>query len=125
VTALAYPIMLHALLAYVLTGALAGTPSSIDWPAPLYLAAFAAGCISTLVLGVSGLARRGRLRDSWILMLTGLYWICLSIAAWRAVLQYIWNPYRWEKTEHGVAKRACDRSAGYRFAKHRQRRGQR
>ncbi|MDB5565757.1 MAG: glycosyl transferase, family 2 [Tardiphaga sp.] len=125
VTALAYPIMLHALLAYVLTSALAGTPLSIDWPAPLYLAAFAAGCISTLILGIRGLARRGRLRDSWILMLTGLYWICLSIAAWRAVLQYIWNPYRWEKTEHGVAKRAGDQFAGYRFAKRRQRRGQR
>jgi hypothetical protein len=51
--------------------------------------------------------------------------LCLSIAAWRAVLQYIWNPYRWEKTEHGVAKRAGDQFAGYRFAKRRQRRGQR
>ncbi|MEH2481539.1 cellulose synthase/poly-beta-1,6-N-acetylglucosamine synthase-like glycosyltransferase [Nitrobacteraceae bacterium AZCC 2146] len=115
VTALAYPIMLYAFLA-VLTSALAGTPSSIDWPAPLYLAAFAAGCISTLVLGLCGLARRGRLRDSWILMLTGFYWICLSVAAWRAVLQYVWNPYRWEKTEHGIAKRAGDRSARRRFA---------
>jgi len=27
------------------------------------------------------------------------------MAAWRAVLQYVWNPYHWEKTTHGVVRR--------------------
>jgi len=28
----------------------------------------------------------------------------LSLAAWRALVQLIRDPYRWEKTEHGLAK---------------------
>jgi cellulose synthase/poly-beta-1,6-N-acetylglucosamine synthase-like glycosyltransferase len=103
-TALAYPIMLYVFLAQAWSGILAGAPA-IDWPAPLYLIAFTSGCVSTIVVGAMGLARRGRLRDGWILTLTPFYWGCLSIAAWRALLQYIWNPYHWEKTEHGVAER--------------------
>jgi hypothetical protein len=51
-----------------------------------------------------GLARRGLLGEAWILALTPLYWICLSIAAWRALYQLLTEPYRWEKTEHGLAR---------------------
>ncbi|MDB5653961.1 MAG: glycosyl transferase, family 2 [Tardiphaga sp.] len=101
-TALAYPVMLYAVLAF----AASRTPEQpIGWAAWLHIAAFAAGCVSTIVLGVVGLMRRRRLRDGWILGLTALYWMCLSVAAWRAVWQFIWKPYHWEKTEHGVAIR--------------------
>jgi len=101
-TALAYPIMLYAVLAPALIGA---REYPTGWAAMLHIAAFAAGCLSSVALGVVGLMRRRRLRDGWILALTSLHWICLSIAAWRAVWQFIWKPYHWEKTEHGVAAR--------------------
>jgi hypothetical protein len=33
-----------------------------------------------------------------------LYWLLLSVAAWRALFQLVRDPYRWEKTEHGLAR---------------------
>jgi hypothetical protein len=70
---------------------------------PLYLITIVAGFVSTIVVGLMGLARRGQLRQGWILALTPLYWACLSIAAWRALYQLLTEPYRWEKTEHGLS----------------------
>lgn len=103
-TALAYPILLANLAFYLLAG-LSGMPS---WPfadplAPLHFTAIAAGYLSTIAVGLLGLARRGHLRSGWILALTPLYWGCLSIAAWRALYQLLTEPYRWEKTEHGLS----------------------
>lgn len=34
------------------------------------------------------------------LFLVPIYWVAISIAAWRAVYQLIDDPYRWEKTPH-------------------------
>lgn len=70
---------------------------------PLHLTTIAAGFVSTIVVGLMGLARRGQLRQGWILALTPIYWACLSIAAWRALYQLLSEPYRWEKTEHGLS----------------------
>ncbi len=40
----------------------------------------------------------------WALLLMPLYWLLLSISAWRALDQLVRDPYRWEKTEHGLAR---------------------
>jgi cellulose synthase/poly-beta-1,6-N-acetylglucosamine synthase-like glycosyltransferase len=72
---------------------------------PLHLSTIIAGFVSAIVIGLMGLARRGQLRHGWILLLTPLYWGCLSIAAWRALYQLLTEPYRWEKTEHGLSRR--------------------
>jgi hypothetical protein len=32
-----------------------------------------------------------------------VYWLLLSLAAWRALYQLLRDPYGWEKTEHGLA----------------------
>jgi cellulose synthase/poly-beta-1,6-N-acetylglucosamine synthase-like glycosyltransferase len=94
-TALAYPILVIELAAYLLT-------SFTGSLAPLHIATITAGFASTVVIGLMGLARRGRLRRGWVLALTPFYWGCLSIAAWRALGQLWYDPYRWEKTEHGL-----------------------
>jgi hypothetical protein len=73
--------------------------------AELHVATIAAGYLSTVVIGLMGLARRRLLREAWVLLLTPLYWLCLSLAAWRALYQFLTDPYRWEKTEHGSARR--------------------
>ena len=107
VTALAYPVLL-------IVTALAGLGQFIplpdrlqpDQPGALHCLAFIAGYASTILVGIAGLARRRRLRLAPVLLLTPLYWLCLSVAAWRAVWQFVWSPYRWEKTAHGVARRA-------------------
>ncbi|MDB5617543.1 MAG: glycosyl transferase, family 2 [Tardiphaga sp.] len=97
-TAMACPLLFYLLL----TDALSEKTTAWPW---LHFTAITTACASTITVGLMGLSRRHRLREAWILVLTPLYWSCLSIAAWRAVLHYVWNPYHWEKTEHGVAKR--------------------
>jgi apolipoprotein N-acyltransferase len=98
-TALAFPALAYLFMA----DALMRQPAPWSW---LHLASIIIACLSTGIVGWIGLGRRDRLHKAGILALTPLYWGCLSIAAWRAVAHYVWNPYYWEKTEHGVAKRS-------------------
>jgi cellulose synthase/poly-beta-1,6-N-acetylglucosamine synthase-like glycosyltransferase len=39
------------------------------------------------------------------IILLPFYWVLISIAGWRAVLQMILSPHRWEKTSHGSKNR--------------------
>ena len=34
-----------------------------------------------------------------------LYWLLLSVAAWRAVIHLAYKPHEWEKTPHRLRKR--------------------
>lgn len=34
-----------------------------------------------------------------------LYWLLISVATYRALYQYIFHPYKWEKTKHGLNKK--------------------
>jgi hypothetical protein len=105
-TALAYPVLVIELAAYLLTN-VAGSTSGLFFKgslAALHIATITAGFASTVLIGLMGLARRGRLRSGWVLALTPFYWACLSIAAWRALGELWRDPYRWEKTEHGLTQ---------------------
>jgi cellulose synthase/poly-beta-1,6-N-acetylglucosamine synthase-like glycosyltransferase len=105
-TALAYPILVIELAAYLLTN-FTGETSGLFFTgslAPLHVATITAGFASTVLIGLMGLSRRGRLRSGWVLALTPLYWGCLTIAAWRALWELWRDPYRWEKTEHGLTQ---------------------
>jgi cellulose synthase/poly-beta-1,6-N-acetylglucosamine synthase-like glycosyltransferase len=64
----------------------------------------ACGYFTSILLGAAGLFRRGAFRYSPVLLLVPLHWLLLSYAAWRALYQLIRDPYRWEKTEHGLAR---------------------
>jgi hypothetical protein len=57
----------------------------------------------SVLLGFVGLMRRGLTGCAWALLLMPLYWLLLSLAAWRALFQLLRDPYGWEKTEHGLA----------------------
>lgn len=39
-----------------------------------------------------------------IVVLTPLYWICLSVAAWLALWEIVWRPHHWSKTTHRRAR---------------------
>ena len=71
--------------------------------AGLYVATLAAGYAVSAILALVGLMRRRLLRYAWALAMLPIYWLLLSAAAWRAVFQFIRDPYHWEKTEHGLA----------------------
>jgi cellulose synthase/poly-beta-1,6-N-acetylglucosamine synthase-like glycosyltransferase len=100
-TALAAPVLLVDLAIYAGAHAVAATPPDLFTGSltAMHVTALAAGYLSTIVVGLMGLARRNQLRSGWVLALTPIYWALLSVAAWRALYQF--EPYRWEKTEHG------------------------
>ena len=72
--------------------------------APVFVATLLGGYASAIAIDLIGLRRRGLLAHAWALLLTPLYWLLLSLAAWRALYQLVCDPQRWEKTEHGLAK---------------------
>jgi cellulose synthase/poly-beta-1,6-N-acetylglucosamine synthase-like glycosyltransferase len=72
--------------------------------AALFGAAIVGGYVTSVVIGAAGLFRRGLSGHSWVLLLVPVHWLLLSLAAWRALYQLVRDPYRWEKTEHGLAR---------------------
>ncbi len=75
-----------------------------------YTAMLMFGYGASALLAVIGLSRRRLLRFSWALLLMPLYWLLLSLAAWRALFQLLRDPYGWEKTEHGLARTSRSQS---------------
>jgi hypothetical protein len=51
-----------------------------------------AGTADTIVLDLIVLRRRGLLRHARVLVLTPLHWFRLSLAAWRALFQLLYDP---------------------------------
>jgi hypothetical protein len=72
--------------------------------AAICAAALVAGYVTSATLGLIGLKRRDLLRHGWVLLLMPLHWLLLSAAAWRALYQLLRDPFRWEKTAHGLAR---------------------
>jgi len=70
----------------------------------LYVGALVSGYLTSAALGLIGLKRRNLLRHGWVLLLMPLHWLLLSVAAWRALWQLLFNPFYWEKTAHGLAR---------------------
>jgi glycosyltransferase involved in cell wall biosynthesis len=64
----------------------------------------ATGYAASGMLALLGLKRRHLLGSAWVLLAMPAHWLLLSLAAWRALYQLARDPYRWEKTEHGLAK---------------------
>ncbi len=107
--------VLAALVHGVFVGVLAGQlASGLFWSAKtemfdvmfatIYVTTLTTGYALSALLGVIGLSRRGLLGSAWYLVLLPFYWLLLSVAAWRAVFQLVRQPYRWEKTAHGLAR---------------------
>jgi glycosyltransferase XagB len=101
--ALIHPVFMAGLCYSLLAAPPLQAVGALD-AAPVFAATFLSGYISTIALDVIGLRRRGLLAHAWVLVLTPLYWFLLSLAAWRALFQLLYDPQRWEKTEHGLAR---------------------
>lgn len=102
--------LVHPLFAAVLVGKLAteGLPRLSDGAemalVTLFGGTFVAGYAASALLGLAGLARRRLLSVAAVLPLMPLHWLLLTAAAWRALIKLFRDPYRWDKTEHGLAK---------------------
>ena len=58
----------------------------------------------SILVGVLSVWRRRRPGLAMFALLTPLYWLLISFAAYRAVYQLVRDPYLWEKTEHGASR---------------------
>jgi cellulose synthase/poly-beta-1,6-N-acetylglucosamine synthase-like glycosyltransferase len=97
-------LILPAFLALVVARLFAGVPVFDGGVAGLHMLALIGGVAITAVSAAVGLARRRLLSSAWIVGLMPLHWGLLSVAAWRGLIQVLRDPYRWEKTEHGLAR---------------------
>jgi cellulose synthase/poly-beta-1,6-N-acetylglucosamine synthase-like glycosyltransferase len=104
--ALVHPLFLTGLIYAVASGAPMwhGDSAAGTMLAALYGTTAIIGYLTSGFLGWLGLARRGLLATAWVLILTPVHWLLLSLASWRALYQLAVAPYAWEKTEHGLAK---------------------
>jgi cellulose synthase/poly-beta-1,6-N-acetylglucosamine synthase-like glycosyltransferase len=103
--ALIHPIFL-ALLAWEIAAGIAagGNWSGAGLMAALYGSLIVLGYAISAGLATIGLARRRLMSSAPWLALIPVLWVLLSIAAWGALIQLVCDPYRWDKTEHGLAR---------------------
>ncbi|MEJ2625975.1 MAG: glycosyltransferase, partial [Pseudolabrys sp.] len=104
--ALVHPLFLIGLATVVLTPVRLWTPDMLTGVVlpSIYVSTAILGYLVSGGLGWIGLARRGLNANAWVLLLTPLHWLLISLAAWRALYQLLVAPYVWEKTEHGLAR---------------------
>ena len=112
ISALAHPLFLA-------TGLVLAVELMLDRPASNWKSMLLAidivnvGCgyLSFLLLGWRVSTAREKLGFWKVVLFTPLYWMMMSIAAWRALLQLCRKPHLWEKTPHRPL-RAAARPAG-------------
>jgi hypothetical protein len=104
-SALAHP-LLYALLAWQAASGRLLAPAETPLEAVLWAAAWinlTAGYLASIAVGAASALRRGQPGLALSALLMPLCWLLVSAAAYRALYQLATDPYRWEKTEHGVA----------------------
>jgi glycosyltransferase XagB len=68
-----------------------------------------AGYVSAMALAAVATMRSGRRALSPYVLLMPVYWLLISYAAWRAMVQLAVAPHFWEKTEHAARRKISDR----------------
>jgi cellulose synthase/poly-beta-1,6-N-acetylglucosamine synthase-like glycosyltransferase len=71
----------------------------------LALVNLSVGYAASMALGIIAARRRGLCLGPQAASMP-LYWLLISAAAYRALLQFFTSPFKWEKTEHGLARLA-------------------
>jgi cellulose synthase/poly-beta-1,6-N-acetylglucosamine synthase-like glycosyltransferase len=111
-SALAHPFMLG-------TGLILAVDLALDrpitgWKSTLLtidIVNVACGYLSFLLLGWQVLGLREKLGFWKVVLFTPIYWMMMSMAAWRAVWQLWRAPHLWEKTPHQAMRRFLPASA--------------
>ena len=107
VSALVHPLFYLLLLAHWLQGTLFVPAETLAGQAMwtiVWINLAICYAVSILV-GVLSVWRRGRRRLAISALLMPVYWLLISLAAYRAAYQFARNPYLWEKTTHGTGRR--------------------
>ncbi|MEW6122109.1 MAG: glycosyltransferase [Pseudomonadota bacterium] len=102
-----HPISLAAVIHHFAAGSEAIGSAAEAVALALSYANLLIGYAATFIVSLVGLRRRGRLAEAWILATLPAYWLLQSLAVWRALIDLVRDPHRWDKTEHGLARGAA------------------
>jgi glycosyltransferase XagB len=104
-TSLGYPAFTALSLAVLWDGSLVRPNTLLELcRAAGGLTLFVAGLAAMMLPAVAGLRRRGWFHLLPYVPLLPLYYVLVSLAAWRAVYELMADPSGWHKTEHGLAR---------------------
>lgn len=96
--------LFHPFLMALSAWFLLSNPFHVSVTTMLNLEVFVLGYGVAMLAGAKALRQRG-LRGWWFTIVTmPIYWLLMSIAAWMALWQFIFAPFKWNKTEHGLSK---------------------
>ena len=70
----------------------------------LNLEVFTLGFGVSMLAGAKALRQRGLYGWWFTIASMPVYWLLISVAAWLALWQFIFSPFTWNKTEHGLSK---------------------
>jgi cellulose synthase/poly-beta-1,6-N-acetylglucosamine synthase-like glycosyltransferase len=64
-----------------------------------------------VILNVLACPRRGLAGLLPAALISPIYWVLISVAAWKGALQLLIRPFYWEKTQHGLTRRSASEIA--------------
>lgn len=99
------PFMWIITISYFVFRPIVGPTIESFYPAPvLYMGLFSLiiGNFLYMYYYMIGCYKRGHDEIIKFVFLVPLYWLCMSIAAWRAIYEMIVKPHYWSKTKHGL-----------------------
>ena len=105
-SALVHPIFLGFAIYNYFSGSMFKTAPSpgVSTIAALDILVLGAGYGVSIYAGARGLMQK-RIAGWWLILFSmPLYWLLMSVAGWMAVFQFIFNPFYWNKTRHGLSR---------------------
>lgn len=96
--------LFHPFLMALTVWFLVADPFHVSVTTMLNLEVFVLGYGVAMLAGAKALRQRG-LNGWWFTIATmPFYWLLMSVAAWMALWQFVFAPFKWNKTEHGLSK---------------------
>jgi cellulose synthase/poly-beta-1,6-N-acetylglucosamine synthase-like glycosyltransferase len=103
-TTLVNPLLWALTLAYAVTG----SPLIQElFPPPVFYVGVVSMVLGNFVFAyylVTGCLLLGNHRNAKWMLAAPLYWLLMSVAAWKAAVQLVVRPHYWEKTRHGLVE---------------------
>ncbi len=110
-SALVHPVFVVLLAWGVWTGDLVVVAGSAigSWIWWLAIANLATGMAAPMLTAAAAVVRRGRAGLLPFVVLMPVYWLMISVAGYRALIDLGLRPFHWEKTRHGITRRRTRR----------------
>jgi cellulose synthase/poly-beta-1,6-N-acetylglucosamine synthase-like glycosyltransferase len=103
--ALGYPVFMIVSAKRVLDGSYFKGETSFEVLSSAFgILLFALGILAIVVPATAALHRRRWWRLLPLVPLLPFYYVLVSVAAWRGLAELFFDPFRWHKTEHGLAR---------------------